>query len=206
MSWTAIVPIKGGAKSKSRLSARFSCAQRVAINEAMAAHVLGCLRAASAVSEILVLGPTPPREEGVAWRKDTGRGLNAELGATAALLSGKSILVVHADLPLLTSTEVEAMVHAAALCGAAIAPDKHGQGTNALALTRYTQDFAFGPQSFSQHRAGLAASAAVIESAGLAWDLDTVDDFDLIAARVSGQGNAERDMRRQNIFSALGKL
>src|SRR3546814_10010019 len=83
---------------------------------------------------------------------DGGRGLNPELEQARKLVAG-DLIVLHADLPLLTPGDVTALIEAASESGLAIAPDRHRTGTNGLALKASTRlEFSFGADSFRLHR------------------------------------------------------
>jgi 2-phospho-L-lactate guanylyltransferase len=96
-----------------------------------------------------------------------------------ALTIPERLLVIHGDLPLLSAPDISALLDAAESSGAAIAPDRHGQGTNALALwmrpPAYT--FAYGPNSFALHQQRLGDTLAVVQRKGLACDVDTPNDL-----------------------------
>ncbi|RJF91276.1 2-phospho-L-lactate guanylyltransferase [Sphingomonas cavernae] len=174
--WRAIIPLNLGRERKTRLAGRLSASEREHLVEAMALHVINQLRAAPSVAEVRVLSPAKPGFSGVQWLKDTGDGLNQEL---ARVLGGERVLVIHADLPLLAANEVEALLREAVDAGAAIAPDRLGTGTNALALTQATSFVpAFGEGSFARHRA-LLPNAALVERPGLQIDVDTPEDLEL---------------------------
>ncbi len=150
----------------------------------MASHVLRCLAACSQVERILLLSPDPPAWRDVGWRPDEGRGLNCELTAWRDRERSTDVLIIHADLPLLSTGDVDALVAAARPTGWAIAPDRHDRGTNALALAGgRTRDFAFGADSFARHCAH-TPQAAVVRTLGLGLDVDTPEDLD--AALVAG--------------------
>ena len=84
---------------------------------------------------------------------------------------------MHADLPFLETDEVAALLGAADFAGVAIAPDKVGLGTNAVALRKACSiSFNFGVGSFAKHLAA-APSAKVVQSQGLSHDIDTPDDL-----------------------------
>ena len=109
---------------------------------------------------------------------DEGRGLNAELGALVGKLARQPLLVIHADLPLLALEDIAALLTEAE-SGCAIAPDREGGGTNAIALRDPTGfEFAFGPRSFARHLAAGGVGARVVRRTGLAMDIDTPDDLD----------------------------
>lgn len=181
MSWIALVPLKGGGPGglgrKSRLAPLLDEAERSALCEAMAGHVLDRLAACPAIADIRLLSPDPPRRPGVGWLKDLGRGLNGELDAARRALPASGLLVVHADLPLLERADIEAMLSAAKGAGIALAPDRHGLGTNAVALAPgAAMSFGFGGSSFARHHAR-APGAAIVERCGLQWDVDTPEDL-----------------------------
>lgn len=182
MSFTAFVPIKAGTERKSRLAPGFAAAARQRIAEAMAAHVLETLAQAGCVHRIIVVSPERRAGPKIEWRADLGRGLNAELEAALAQESG-DVALLHADLALLSVADVEALCSAAAASGAAIAPDRVEQGTNALALKAGRRPpLAFGPRSFQRHIAALGLAHAIVHSPGLALDIDTSEDFDAALA------------------------
>lgn len=178
MHWTALVPLKLGPERKSRLAGQLALAAREALADELAAHVLSVLKLSPAIARTIVLAPRP--FAGAEWRQDEGRGLNNELAAAREEL-GLPLLVVHGDLPLLQASDIKALTDAAANSGAAFAPDRHGGGTNAVALARPVPfRFAFGPGSAAAHR----AQAVELRTAGLALDIDTPED--IAAAQAAG--------------------
>ena len=68
----------------------------------------------------------------------------------------------------------------------AIAPDRHRTGTNGLLLFPPEEhDFAFGPGSFQQHlrlARNRGRYIAIVDRPGLAYDLDTPEDWRWIVA------------------------
>jgi 2-phospho-L-lactate guanylyltransferase len=182
MSWTAIVPLNYGRDCKTRLASLLSPAERSALVEAMARHVLEELSAVPAIGQIALLSPERPPFAGNRWIGDSGRGLNAELADARARYSGGT-LFIHADLPLLAAADVMALLAAAGEKGVAIAPDLAGTGTNALAIAddrAFTP--AFGPGSFAAHRAALPG-AAIVTTEGLGLDVDEPESLHEIIAR-----------------------
>lgn len=181
--WQAIIPLNLGRDCKTRLAGCLSHEVRERLVTAMARHVIDQIRQVPGITKILVLSPAKPGFADVTWREDLGRGLNQELAS--ALLGGRS-LIIHADLPLLKTGDVAALLAEAGKTGAAIAPDRAGTGTNALALTR-SEGFTplFGEGSFALHRAALPR-ATIVERVGLMIDIDTPEDLEL--ALKSGAG------------------
>lgn len=170
--WTAIVPLKTAGRRKTRLAANLSPPERDRLTQALFDRLIGVLEACPSICRISVLSEANLGRADLDWLPDRGRGLNAELQAVE---NAGLRLIIHADLPLVTPDDVEALL-AAARGGGAIAPDRHGTGVNALALdTGVSIDFRFGPGSFALHRE--QAALAVFARPGLALDIDTPDDL-----------------------------
>lgn len=183
MRWTTIVPVRPSAQGKTRLASALAAEERAQLSEYLLAHVTRVMTSVPAVSEVIVLSQLRPQRWRGCWLEDTGCGLNAELQRVAAGVASP-IVVIHADLPLLSKADVEALI-AAANVDVAIAPDRHDTGTNALALPKERNFlFSFGPGSFSRHVAAGNGGAKVVRRLGLALDIDTPDD--LAAAKAEG--------------------
>lgn len=178
ITWTAIVPWKQGSDTKSRLSATLDLSQRQALAAAMAQAVITRLSELPSIAAVHLLAPAAVPQWPCLWLRDEGRGLNEELTSARDVLGNGPIIVVHADLPCLTADDVTCLLAAAAASGAAFAPDRHGRGTNAVALADSRPfQFAFGPDSLTHHR-HQRADAAIVERAGLGFDVDTPSDID----------------------------
>ncbi len=173
--WTALVAVKQGAQAKSRLSNLLDLPARTALADALAEHVVSCLRGIDLIEAVCVLSPSPVQWDGVTWMADSGSGLNNELDRAAAALPGP-LLVLHADLPFVEANEITQFLAAATDAGVAIAPDRHERGTNGVAFTGGASGFAFGPGSLDRHL-GKWPNAVIVRRHGLAFDLDTADDF-----------------------------
>lgn len=180
MSWTAIVPLGIGRERKSRLAGRLSTDERTRLADSMAAHVLSCVKTTPEVERVMVLSPHALVQADVEWRRDFGRGLNAELTALRETVAG-FLLVIHGDLPLLGIEDVSALLAAAQGAGVALAADRHGRGTNAVAL-RPEADFvfAFGEDSLARHAS--TPGAVTLVRSGLGWDVDLPADLDAVLA------------------------
>jgi 2-phospho-L-lactate guanylyltransferase len=180
MNWTAIVPVKQGAARKSRLAEHLSADDRSRLSDWLVAHVLESLRAAPSIGRAIILSAAP-HGASAEWHRDLGRGMNAELAAMSRI---SRLVVVHGDLPLVVADDIEALIEAAAQ-GVAIAPDRHGTGTNALAIAdNRVFAFAFGEDSCRRHRDAAGGNATIVNRPGLAIDIDTPDD--LACARAAG--------------------
>jgi len=109
------------------------------------------------------------------------RGLNAQLEAAVKQLASDEILIVHADLPLLTAEALAAFVGSAPVApSVTISPSGDG-GTNAMLLRPPGRfPLAYGEMSAAKHRISAeAARIRVVETPhpAIALDLDTPDDL-----------------------------
>lgn len=116
---------------------------------------------------------------------DPGQGLDAaaEAGVEWVGHSGSRWVVLHSDLPLLTSTELSAFWEEAD-GGDAIAPSSDG-GTSAITSVSPIS-FSFGPSSFSRHLSRLR-SPAVVAKTGFLHDVDSPADLSSVRAHPRGQ-------------------
>lgn len=189
-STLVLVPIRSFDDAKSRLADVLSAAERVALAMRMAG---AAVRAARALPVWVVTDD----DEVAAWATTVGAealrvgrdGLNASVAAAveaAASAGFGRVIVAHADLPLAADLGVVAGP------GVAIAPDRHGDGSNVLSVPVGAGfEFAYGPGSFGRHRreaerCGL--SVTVIDEPSLALDIDSVDDLLLLADQTTTVG------------------
>lgn len=177
MRWTAVVPLKASGTRKTRLAEHLSDTRRRNLSQSMFDHVTKILREHPSIEEVCVISnECPPGWKGT-WIADLGRGLNGELQAARNSLADRNFLAIHADLPLLCAEDVTALLAAAETTGAAIAPDRHERGTNALALTQgRVVEFCFGNDSFARHLRQMPDCAIIVRE-GLGLDVDTPDDL-----------------------------
>jgi 2-phospho-L-lactate guanylyltransferase len=203
MTWMALIPLNAPARRKSRLAGALAAPQREALAEALYQHVLSCAERAGIFPKILTLSP-PPALAATRWVQQESD-LNVELARARTLLSTR-LLVLNADLPLLEPSDLVALVEAAETAGCALAADRHGTGTNAVALLPGAPfRFAFGPGSLAAHRSA-ASHASLVWSTGLACDLDTPEDIaHVLASGHALPGPLERLMHAAHSSSATTK-
>jgi 2-phospho-L-lactate guanylyltransferase len=183
VNWTALIPIKPDGERKTRLAGRLTPEERTRLAQALLDHLIGELGAVAAIDTIVLLSAEPSAAPDVGWIEDKGRGLNPELEVARETLGPRALLVIHADLPLVGAADIAALLAAAEATGCAIAADRHGSGTNALALADgRTFGFRFGPGSLALHRAESGNDCRIVERPGLAIDCDTPDDLDCAIA------------------------
>lgn len=175
--WHAVVPIKPVSERKTRLQGCLASKDIEALTERMLRHVLDVAARAKAIGAVTVLGPERPCGWQGHWIADPGAGLNAALAA-AALVVPDRLVILHADLPALQPDDLTALI-VAAQSAAALAPDRRGIGTNAIALRDARNfGFAFGTDSFARHCAVLPG-CGVVRRQGLGLDIDLPDDLAL---------------------------
>ena len=191
---TAVVPVRGLPAGKSRLAAVLQPAQRNQLVRAMLDDVVRVLRSVPAVARVIVLSRDAAAAQEAArlevaflQEPPDARGLNPALAFAQTQLSGlDALLLVPADLPLITRTDVEKLVAALpAAPGVVVAPSRDG-GTNGLLLRPPAVITpAFGSESAARHIvAAEEAGAAVVrvEDARWALDIDSPEDLALAAS------------------------
>jgi 2-phospho-L-lactate/phosphoenolpyruvate guanylyltransferase len=175
---------------------------RQALAQAMFSDVLSTLRRVPELDEIAVVTADRAAEAAASGERVTllydgaqsGQSDAALIGIRHALETGcDRAVLVPGDTPLLQSGDVAILVGAAS--GVVIAPDRHGTGTNALALSPPDAiEPSFGPDSFARHVAAAEAAGVphrVEEIPGLTLDVDTPSDLtELAAALDSRRGHA----------------
>jgi 2-phospho-L-lactate guanylyltransferase len=193
------VPFKGLFAPKRRLAPVLSLAERRELSRAMLGDVLGVLRVAEGLSRVVVVsrdrsalelaaaaGAEPLLESG-----RSGYRAAAEQVARAAKEAGAAgLLILPADLPLLTSTDVEYLLLESGRASVTLVPSRHGEGTNAL-ITRPPGliPFRYGNASFQAHlraagRRGL--QPLVLYLPNVALDLDQPSDLGLLLRQAAG--------------------
>jgi 2-phospho-L-lactate guanylyltransferase len=180
-AWHAVVPIKSVAERKTRLREALSRETITELTDRMVHHVLDVLSRVDAIGTVSVLAAEPLSDWQGRWIADPGAGLNAALAVAATAVPDR-LVIMHADLPGLHRDDVAALI-VAAETGAALAPDRRGTGTNAMALRDARGAFfGFGSDSFARHCAAYPR-AGQVRRAGLALDIDLPDDLALAIAR-----------------------
>jgi 2-phospho-L-lactate guanylyltransferase len=194
MTLWAIVPVKPLRRGKSRLAKILSEDERTNLNQHLLAHTVDTLKAIPEIEHVLVISRDPAalslaRDHGARTVQENGAShLNIALARATIVAKNyvtRGVLVVPADLPLLTPEDVRAMMDRATNPPVVIvAPDRHGEGTNALLVCPVgVIEYDFGPGSFHRHcertiQAG--ARLEICELPSLALDVDVPEDLDII--------------------------
>jgi 2-phospho-L-lactate guanylyltransferase len=183
-----IVPHRGLAAAKTRLAPVLDDGEREALARRLLEQVLRV--AHEACGDVVVITPSEALSPlvtaaGARLVVQYGLGLNAGLEqAREEAIADRiaTLLVLHGDLPNLGADDVTALLDALPDAGGvAIAPDRAGTGTNALALRPPDAiGFRFGAGSFAAHALeaqNAGAPLAEVHRPGLAFDLDTPADL-----------------------------
>ena len=212
MKATAILPVKRFAEAKRRLAAGIDDERREAIVAAMLEDVLEAIGEARSTERTIVVSDEPRAAAsadaaGAEVVPDPGEGGHpgAALAgiARAEQLGAESVVLLPGDCPLLDPRELDRLLTGLPASYAAIVPDRHGTGTNALALRppRAIRP-AFGEGSCARHAAAARKAGvpfAVEELPSLALDLDTPADVVALTREI-----AERPGRARRTAKALG--
>jgi 2-phospho-L-lactate guanylyltransferase len=194
----AIVPLKSLNRSKSRLSPVLSIEQREALSREMFERTLKTLNQVKRIAGILVISRDAAmlalaRSHKVQTLQESGAPeLNTSLTrATQAVLDLKadSVLIVAGDIPLLQTTDVEAILALADDTPTmVIATDRRREGTNVMLVhPPGLFPYAYGKDSRLKHIAAARQAGATIHlyaSPTSALDIDIPEDLDLYRERL----------------------
>lgn len=179
MSAAVLVPIKDFRQAKQRLSPVLSPPERVELARRMATLVLTAAAPFDlfvACDDDNVAAFAEAAGAIVVWCP--GLGLNGALDEAYAEIGQHftRLLIAHSDLPM--ATTFKTIID---LPDVAIVADRHGRGTNVIALpTRSRFRFRFGAGSFNAHRHEAVSHDMAVHSVNdplLAWDVDTPLDL-----------------------------
>jgi 2-phospho-L-lactate guanylyltransferase len=203
----AIVPLKTIKKSKTRLHA-LSLQDRAKLTVAMLSNVLDALRRSRKIGDITVVSADKSVSK-IAHRKGAeflseGRrhGLNRALRLAVRQLEKKgagTAMIIHADLPLLKTRDVDKFLTGTEGFQIAMVPCKNGTGTNALLLRPPSASpLVFGKESFKTHLS-LAKKAKfrcrILRIRGIQFDIDDPRDLRKFT-RQDAKGESFRFLRQ----------
>jgi 2-phospho-L-lactate guanylyltransferase len=210
---TAILPIKRLDAAKQRLAVGIDDERRRALVAAMAADVLEAVGEARSIERTIVVSGDPVVQElasdagaeVVPDPADEGHNHAALAGIARAEAEGaECVVLLPGDCPLLDPRELDRLLTAVPGSYVGIVPDRHGTGTNALALCPPGAiEPAFGEGSRERHVAAARAADipfGVEELPSLELDLDTPADLiALTRALASRRGRAKRTAKTLGI-------
>lgn len=198
--------------AKQRLAAGIDDERRAAVVAAMLEDVLEAIGEARSIERTIVVTSEPSAIELAARAgaevlpdPDEGGHSGAALAgiARARELGAGCVVLLPGDCPLLDPRELERLLTGMPERFVAVVPDRHGTGTNALALAPPDAIRpAFGEDSCARHVAAARKAGvpyAVEELPSLALDLDTPADVVALTRTL-----AERPGRTKQTAKALG--
>lgn len=210
----ALVPLRSPGVGKTRLAGALTIEQRAALSGAMLADVLTAL-SASPVDRVVVAASGPAAAAAasalgvevladptdVATTSPPARRLDAAIAAAAARLGPvTTLLVVAADLPHLTATDIGTIV--AADAEVVVAPTFDGGTGGLLRRPPDAISTAYGPGSAHRHlAAGRAAGRATcaVTLPGFTYDVDLATDL----ARLQRPGGAPLGPRTSAVLDQV---
>lgn len=213
MKATAVLPVKRFAAAKQRLAPGIGSTHRAELAAAMMEDVLEAIGAARSIEHTIVVSNEP---RAVELAKETGAELVADPdhgGHSGAAIAGiararelgaGSVVLLPIDCPLLAPRELERLLTGMPERYVAIVPDRHGAGTNALALAPPDAiEPSFGEGSCSRHVAAARKAGipfGVEELPSLALDLDTPADVVALTRELgTSRGRARRTAKALGI-------
>jgi len=195
MTLWAIVPVKPLRYGKSRLAGVLTPDERLDLNRRMLAHTLDTLTAMPEIEHVLVISRDQAalalaREFGARTvQENNSPHLNVALTRATVVAKNyatRGVLIIPADLPLITPEDVRVMLDKAAQPPVVVvAPDRRHDGTNVLLVCPAGLiEYEYGPNSFQRHcELALQAGARleICELPSLALDMDLPEDLELVS-------------------------
>jgi 2-phospho-L-lactate/phosphoenolpyruvate guanylyltransferase len=209
---TAILPIKRFDAAKQRLAGGIDHERRRELAAAMVTDVLEAIGEARTIERTIVVSGDPIAQEIAAAAGaevvpdpgDAGHVEAALAGIARAEAEGATcVVLLPGDCPLLDPRELDRLLTGIPERYVGVVPDRHGTGTNALALSPPDAIVpAFGEGSCARHVAAAREAGipfGVEELASLGLDLDTPADVVALTREL-----AARPGRARRTAKALG--
>jgi len=190
----AIVPVKPLRRGKSRLAPVLTEGERTTLNQTLLTNTLKILSSVNQIDRIMVVSRDPAaltlaRDFGARTVLENGNPeLNTALRRAAMVAKthmANEILIIPADLPLLSTNEIDAFLERSGKPPEVIiSPDRRRDGTNMLYINPAGLiHFHFGTGSFQKHLAEAEKTGArieIVESTSLGLDLDIPEDLEIL--------------------------
>ena len=179
-----LIPVKAFKNSKNRLSSSLSNNQRITASK----NLINRLSQNFVKLDQKVTIVTDDKDLKIKNTEIffTESALNDALGEAINSISHQAnfVIIMHADLPLVVSTDLTELISLADKNIPFIVPDRHISGTNALGLPiKKIDDLFFGKDSFKKftdYFSNINQELTVIKNSNIAFDLDTSEDLDLL--------------------------
>lgn len=186
-----IIPFKGE-RQKSRLSGLMDPRQRREFSLSLLDGVLGVLRKAGLASHVYVVSSDRSaldscrRAGAEPVKEDRPAGVNAAVALGMRHAREDQVMVLPADLPLLSRADVESVLRFMALpADVVVSPSRAFDGTNLLCFAAERPvPLSYDSNSFWTHlrrSSSLGYNVAVYTGAGVVFDVDTESDLRALA-------------------------
>ncbi len=192
---TVLIPVNRLDRAKGRLAALIEPEERAELVRRALATVLRAVEGAGLEAVVLTaderLRSYLPANVRALAEAPSPRGLNAQLERAVGQLARVELLILHADLPLVTSEALRDLLAQAPPTPSATLARSSDGGTNAMLLRppgRFA--LAYGEGSGDRHEARARAAGFAIRRANapaLALDLDTPADVRRLLAKPAGR-------------------
>jgi FO synthase len=197
-----VIPVKDLESCKSRLAHALPDHARPALMGALLGDLLSMLKSCGSITGIAVVTrcskatqlATTYGAEVLTLEND--RCLNSGVTAAIQELTTRNIpdvLVLHADLPLVTAADIDTLVqaHRTQKTGITLVPDSELNGTNAMLLSLpSSMQFFYGQHSYPKHLAFCQENAITVQTTHnerVGCDIDLWQDFaPLLSLRTTG--------------------
>ncbi len=190
----AIIPVAAIEGAKTRLGESLDAEERHDLVEGLVTRTLEAVESVARIEDVLVVSPD---RTVLGWAADLGvrtlrqrtTGLNPGVReARDDVVAGgaRAVLIVPIDLPFITTAAIDDLIGALLEDigpTVVLVPDRHGTGTNALALRPpEVIDVSFGIDSRTSHRVAASTAGATYREVDgpLSVDLDTPEDLVLV--------------------------
>lgn len=188
----AVVLQKPTRTSKTRLKDWLSVEERACLVQAMLTDVLSQLSQVRSLDYFGVITRDPDAIRitqafgGHVFFEKEVNGMNHGIRAVKELLGTrvKQMVILPADIPLISAQEVDALIRRSAYFSVTIIPCRRMTGTNGLILSPpHVMDTAFGQNSMKKHcmmACDLGLDYTVSQVPSLSNDIDTIEDLRFI--------------------------
>ncbi len=206
-----MIPVKAFAAAKTRLSPFLSPDARAGLAEAMCRDVFAAVAGVRGIDRIIVVSNEPRalawadnlRWERLEEHRQISESASVDMACRHCAEKGaRAVLRLPADIPLVCSSDIEALFGALPDSGGCvIAPSRDGTGTNAL-LRSPPAAFQshFGRNSFPRHVAAARAAdlpVTVVRNAHIELDVDEPADLDQLRPLVSANSRTGEWLRER---------
>ena len=210
-----IVPVKKLSEAKSRLSPLLSENERKQFCLEMLEDVLTAIKTTKGVYKTIVVSKDPQvlqvaKKFHVFPFMESQSGLNQAISEAinwCISMDAKTTLILPADIPLVSSKDVNKILAFGRASSMVICPSRGGNGTNALLLNPPRAVLAFYGQNSFQHYIEEASKRGirfqVYRSSRIALDVDTIEDLADFVALNAEKARAYRFLMEIEVLKRL---